>query len=182
MSLCESKDSMSSKVPQHLKENSKLSKKVLPHPKDNMSSKATPRLKEVLKLRERNGATYQVPNDWEELYESESECPPALQRVETESNQCRCDNIDLESYEILRSSSGQYKLIRKNQISYETRLEQVGSPNTRNAKLNSKSGRSNASDKGSQKSGIRMGVSGSKRYSKTNQKNSNERVDSDVYI
>ena len=182
MSLCESKDSMSSKVPQHLKENSKLSKKVLPHPKDNMSSKATPRLKEVLKLRERNGATYQVPNDWEELYESESECPPALQRVETESNQYRCDNIDLESYEILRSSSGQYKLIRKNQISYETRLEQIGSFNTRNAKSNSKSGRNDASDKRSQKSGVRMGVSGSKRYSKNNQKNSNERVDSDVYV
>ena len=81
----ENEQIMSSKMLPHLKENNfETLSMVLPHQKERSKklSKAKQRPKETLKLRERNGATYQVPNEtpdsWEELYESESECSPVL--------------------------------------------------------------------------------------------------------
>ena len=62
------------KVGIHLDNESNESIKVEKHPKDKLiSSKAEICSNENLRLRERNGATYQVPDDWEELYEAETE-------------------------------------------------------------------------------------------------------------
>ena len=61
------------KVEIHLDDESQKSIKVEKHPKDEIISyKAEKRSKENLRLRERNGATYQVPDDWEELYEADT--------------------------------------------------------------------------------------------------------------
>ena len=114
MSDNELKNSMSSTVMPHPKENEQImSSKMLPHLKENnfetlsmvlphqkerskKSSKAKQRPKETLKLRERNGATYQVPNEtpdsWEELYESESECSPVLMYVQNKRRSSRHKN------------------------------------------------------------------------------------------
>ena len=59
------------KVETHPKENVN-SKKVVIHPDDYVeSSKTVKSRKEKLRFRKRNGAAYQVPNNWEELYEKD---------------------------------------------------------------------------------------------------------------
>ena len=60
-------DEMSSKVSQHLKED-EMSSKVSQHLKEKRSKPVRQRRKENLQFRERNGAVFQVPNSWEELY------------------------------------------------------------------------------------------------------------------
>ena len=65
---------MSSTVPQHPKEDETLST-VPQHPKDGkLSSTARRSRKEKLRFRESNGAAYQVPDNWEDLYEESSVC------------------------------------------------------------------------------------------------------------
>jgi len=86
-----SKDNVSSKVPPHLKDNN-MSSMVPQHQKEKefgaarlsrrdkfeIESKnkklgtAQMRRKERLSFRQRNGAAYQVPNDWEELYDEKT--------------------------------------------------------------------------------------------------------------
>ena len=62
-------EQMSSKVSQHLKES--MPSKVSHHLKGLPIRMAPKRRKGKLMFRERNGAAYQVPDNWEELYEEE---------------------------------------------------------------------------------------------------------------
>ena len=63
---------MSSTVQQHPKED-EMSSTVPQHPKEGKKSSTAPyNRKEKLRFRERNGAAFQVPDNWEELYEGDS--------------------------------------------------------------------------------------------------------------
>ena len=60
-------DEMSSKMSQHLKED-EMSSKVSQHLKEKRLKPVRQRRKENLRFRERNGAVFQVPDSWEDLY------------------------------------------------------------------------------------------------------------------
>ena len=111
---------MSSTVPQHLKEDEKLStvpqhqkedemsSKVPQHLKENkLSSTARRGRKEKLRFRERNGAAYQVPDNWEDLYDGSTvyERTPSTKYVKEKRHTKNKNTIKEKSVEIEKSEN-----------------------------------------------------------------------------
>jgi hypothetical protein len=123
MSLDAMSESVSSTVTQH--PNEQMSSKVSQHPKESMPSKVSHHLKGLpirmapkrrkgrLMFRERNGAAYQVPDDWEELYEEEKvKTSPNLSYADkqkrTISQKC-ASNASVDSDNNIRSKKSDKK-------------------------------------------------------------------------